>query len=117
MKNDALHRLVVDHLNTQPVSRHAATRLQQARLAALARHARHLARRAPMQETLSRWWATHTSAARRGAWAMAVATVLSVSYVGWMAWAVPSEADVDIALLTSDLPVEAYLHPTFTTDL
>ena len=35
MKNDALHRLVVDHLNTQPVSRHAATRLQQARLAAL----------------------------------------------------------------------------------
>ena len=117
MKNDALHRLVVDHLDTQPVSGPVAARLRQARLAALARHAHHRAQPAPMQETLSRWWITHTSAARRGAWAMAVATVLSVSYMGWMEWAMPSEADVDIALLTSDLPVEAYLHPTFTTDL
>lgn len=48
---------------------------------------------------------------------MAMATTLSVSYLGWMAWSMPSDADIDIALLTSDLPVEAYLHPNFTADL
>ena len=48
---------------------------------------------------------------------MAMVTALSVGYLGWAEWRTPSEADVDIALLTSDLPVEAYLHPNFTRDL
>lgn len=57
------------------------------------------------------------AAARRSAWAMAMVTALSVGYLGWTEWSAPSDADVDIALLTSDLPVEAYLHPNFTRDL
>ncbi len=48
---------------------------------------------------------------------MAMVTALSVGYLGWTEWSAPSDADVDIALLTSDLPVEAYLHPNFTRDL
>lgn len=117
MKHDALQHLLVEHLDARPVSARAAARLAQARQAALARHAQRSRRRVHASQWLGRWWATHTTAARRGVWAMAMATTLSVSYLGWMAWSMPSDADIDIALLTSDLPVEAYLHPNFTADL
>lgn len=117
MKHDALQHLLAEHLDARPISARAAARLAQARQAALARHAQRSRRRVHAPQWLGRWWVTHMTAARRGVWAMAMAITLSVSYLGWMAWSMPSDADIDIALLTSDLPVEAYLHPNFTADL
>jgi len=117
MKHDALQRLLVEHLNSRPVPPHAAARLARARDAALARHAQRQRQRVRLPEWLGRWLTAHNAAARRSAWAMAMVTALSVGYLGWTEWSAPSDADVDIALLTSDLPVEAYLHPNFTRDL
>ena len=96
---------------------HAAARLARARDAALARHMQRQHQPARLPEWLGRWLTAHNAAARRSAWAMAMVTALSVGYLGWTEWSAPSDADVDIALLTSDLPVEAYLHPNFTRDL
>jgi hypothetical protein len=124
-KDDSIERKIVAALDAGAAGLRAGTvyRLQQARAAALARLAE------PERVAQMRFTPAYASSAGaasgpsggRSAWskpslwlAIAIVLALAIGYQQWDAWQQIVELEeVDTAILTSDLPIDAYLDRGF----
>jgi len=124
-KDDAFERKIVAALDAGAAGMRAGTayRLQQARAAALARLAEPERAKAmgftPALAGVGGQLGTPAGGrslfSRRSFWIGVVMTIgIAIGYQQWVAWQQLTEiADVDTAILTSDLPIDAYLDRGF----
>ena len=90
--------------------------LQQARERALARFDLRIAQPPSMGERLGLWVLRHTQALRRSALALGFAMVASTGV--WLVEGLLMEEEaVDTAILSHELPLEAFMDPHFTGNL
>ncbi|WP_062790074.1 DUF3619 family protein [Aquitalea pelogenes] len=90
--------------------------LQQAREQAMARFDQRIAQPASLGEQLGLWVLRHTQALRRSALALGFAMVASTGV--WLAEGLLMEEEaVDAAILSHELPLEAFMDPHFTGNL
>lgn len=90
--------------------------LQQAREQAMARFEQRIAQPPSLDEQLGLWVLRHTQALRRSALALGFAMVASTGV--WLAEGLLMEEEaVDAAILSHELPLEAFMDPHFTGNL
>ncbi|WP_054286281.1 DUF3619 family protein [Gulbenkiania mobilis] len=102
-------RTALDHEVTR-LPAHHASKLAAARQLALVRLTEQQEAPAGWREQLALWGVHHTQALRRGTVALTLAAVTSIGLWAGLSMSVEEES-ADVALLSHELPLEAFLDP------